>query len=278
MHNLPPLFTPLSITESDLDAQQAQIFDLLQARNEYTEWQFVEINATAFEDSAGVVDASLNPIFPVPGLTFRAGYVDYEEENNFSWNGKWFSSDETADIGDGSMHLVRHGGRYIGTINLDTLAYELYDLTNGVQVVLEKNMTLYQEGMCDVSGQAEQVELTMADPCENLQLKIMFMVTPAAEAEEPDPEGKARLTVSQLNNIWTDSRVDKFAKFAGIVYMSDISSMSNITESTRRADVDNWSDHSLYPDVSYHRNVNDADIVVFLQEISTAYIMASPKT
>lgn len=134
----PPLFSPLSVTESDLDAQQAQIFELLEARNEYSDWQFVEINATAFEDSAGVVHASLDPLFPVPDLAFRSGYVEYEDLNNFSWSGKWFSPDGTADIADGSMHLVRHGGRYIGTINLDTLAFELYDLTNGVQVILEK--------------------------------------------------------------------------------------------------------------------------------------------
>lgn len=126
-------------------------------------------------------------------------------------------------------------------------------------------MTLYQEGMCDVSGQAEQVELTMADPCENLQLKIMFMVTPAAEAEEPDPEGKARLTIAQLNDIWTSSGPYRFAKFAGIVYMSDISSMNSEQESgNTQDDVDRWSDNALFPAVSYYRNPNDADIVVFL--------------
>ncbi len=156
------------------------------------------------------------------------------------------------------MFFLRNEGRSIGNIMLDSLAYEIYDLKEGLQVILERNTTSEGQGFgCseDIEEGTEFVKKT-TDPCENHKLKILYLVTPAAKNEFDDADLKVYLSFFQLNEIWRHSQINKTANFAGIKLMSNLFESSSI-----KIDLNNWRTNSS---VLYERSFYDADFVVFV--------------
>ncbi len=57
------LFTASSLTENDLTQNQAEIFDKLILYGDYTSWQFVTTDLSAFEDEEGLINLELPDFF-----------------------------------------------------------------------------------------------------------------------------------------------------------------------------------------------------------------------
>jgi hypothetical protein len=152
------------------------------------------------------------------------------------------------------MFLVRHDNKLIGNINLDTLAFEIYDLTDDVQIILEKNLSLFEGEFCPMDDQSTGEVYNKTDPCEVNTLKILVILT--GDVVEPDPLSKATLMVFQLNTIYRNSDVrTSNAVLANFVYTSIIQTSNHVF------DIGNWSTDQTIENLRYQ---NNADIVVFL--------------
>lgn len=249
------LFTSQSITPSELTSQQSSIFNMLIDQNVYSSYQFVSTNYNAFLDDDGIVSVDMDYFIGQDPKLFRTANAKWDNTNDFKWYGNHHVPDSAAKS-YGDFYLIRHNGKLIGNMNLDSLAFEIYDLTDGIQIILEKNTSLYADGMCDVDENNSEPNNKTTSACDNTKLRILFITTPDALTVEPDPVGKAKLVVWQLNNIYGNSQVyQKNAEFAG-VYNSSLQQSTNISQ-----DLDDWIPIVISSGV---RSSYEADIVVFL--------------
>jgi len=247
------LFINVDMTENDLVGEQVTIFNMLINQGVYGEYQFVQTDYSALQDDNGIITIGNENSIIQTTFLFKTSQMEYTDVNSFEWVGSYYAYD-TAVVHYAVVYLVRHEGRLIGNINLDTLAYEIYDLTGGIQIILEKNLEESEDGFCSVEDENSGPTLNKTDPCDVNSLRILFIAT--TSAPEPDPEGKGRLVVLQLNDIYFRSGVyQNTAKFAA----AEVLSLSQSGD--RRKDLEDWYD---LPSVDNLRYLHKADIVVFL--------------
>jgi hypothetical protein len=214
----------------------------------------VTTNYDAFEDDNGIVSVDLSEFVNEPSYLFRTSNIEWNDLSNFNWYGNYHGYNDTTASHFAEMFLVRHDNKLIGNINLDTLAFEIYDLTDDVQIILEKNLSLFEGEFCPMDDQSTGEVYNKTDPCEVNTLKILVILT--GDVVEPDPLSKATLMVFQLNTIYRNSDVrTSNAVLANFVYTSIIQTSNHVF------DIGNWSTDQTIENLRYQ---NNADIVVFL--------------
>lgn len=255
------IFTPLDITPDRLSGDQRMMYDKIQAQQIYSSINFVRTQNIYEVSQTGKVNISL-PYAGCGSIDFSAEDVSYSSPQNFSWYGRSFV-EEDDPCAYGSFTLMANNGLLIGSFSIDEHSYQLYDLTGGIQVVCEADPNMLTGNFCGNKETPPDVSrITAADPCENVQSKVLVLYTPAAQQVATDINGTANLAITQINHAYAASGIDNKMVLAGVAPL-------NFTENTQAGSNEQNIDNDKValannPTAQTLRNQYKAEIVVLL--------------
>jgi hypothetical protein len=202
-------FLASTLTETQLNSEQTTILTKLKNQNIYKNFHFITTQSLTKCTRQGWLTIDL-PFLPAHPLSLKADQVEYSDDQNFIWNGNYFSANDTLNVYTGSLNLLSDRGIIIGHLQLDEYSFEIYDLTGGLIVFCETDMSLFNERECASQTYSTNVFLKTSgtDPCEQIKTKVLVLYTPASANNEPNITGKANLAISQINSIWSKSQIN----------------------------------------------------------------------
>lgn len=250
------LITLSGLNVSDLNTEQRSRYDKLNGLNLHVAGglHLVTTSVPPQIEKDNAVTLNL-PFLPCGSITFAASNVAFKDADNFSWSGKTIR-EKNSTCASGEMILQKNQGLFISNFTIDHFNYELYDLTGGVQLLLETNMGTDAKVECGTVTEGPMTPMDVTEgPCANIVTKVLILYSNTTMDLTTDVIGKANLAMQQTNEIWTNSGVNNYLSVAGIVKI-DWNHYS-----TSQDELDNFS-NSAY--IQSLRDIYNAEIVVLL--------------
>jgi len=215
-------------TVGTMSAKQVANYRILLHNDMYNSIKVIETERLAQVIDSSRIFISL-PFFEDTSLTFMAQSFDYKNDSNFVWVGV-YTNDSAAKISHGAITIMRDSGIYIGHLNLDDSSYELFDLTDGIQVFCKSKLA--GDGLCGEPNITNNNDTIVGskpgdNPCGNITTRVLVLYTSEATQVNPNITGSAALAVSQLNTIWSNSGIYNTVILAGVRQLSFTQNLAN---------------------------------------------------
>lgn len=214
------------ITVQQLNGTQLQNYQKVQSHNIYKQLYLVETGTIPDIEQGSFIYLSL-PFLDCQNLRFSAINIERTDERNISWSGRMNRHPDSA-CAYGDITLQLNDNKLIGNITIGDRSFELYDLTDGVQVLAETDLSLFDETECGGTfALRDQIQIPTPPECENIKTKVLVLYTPAAAAMHPDILGTANLAISQINSVFWNSGVSNSVSLAGVAPLSFVETAYN---------------------------------------------------
>lgn len=259
------VFSQAAITYANLDVQQRLNYDKVIAQGVYhPEIILLTYDREAIYDADGLLALSVGTY--LDSFEFKVTLTDYTNDEAYTWVGEYVSHDTTKAYNHGILHLVSHGQRIFGTLQIGHRSYQVYDLGSGILLLAEYRMAAEEGSICAADGPgAELQQFTHPRDCKALanKFKVLVIYTTGAAAQEPDIWGKALAGISDLNHIWANSQVPNTAVLAGVEVVNLYENTDPVFSGSDRIESD-VNEFSSYPDIMALRSSYKADAVLFI--------------
>jgi hypothetical protein len=254
LYRLKSIFSHLNnISQANLNSAQLVKFNKIRGQNIYSSINFIRVEDIRKIAAYGKLKISL-PFLYCNNVRLKMSSSEYNEENNFKWSGKSFIDNDSVCT-YGNLLLIKNNGVYIGHLTSETRSYEIFDLTGGIQVICETNLSLPRisaDCASKINGSSSG-NSSATGPCADGKSKVLILYTPAANSAESDMPGRANLCIADINQIWANSNIYNNLTIASIQPF-------NFTESSSiTADVNSLASNTT---VQSLRNLYQAEIVV----------------
>lgn len=153
--------------------------DAIYAKGIYSSVTLVTFDQEALFDANGIltfdVDNQLN------GLPFKSFYVDFQNTEDYTWIGQFFSYDSLADNEISTMTITGLAGDLIAKVQTDLGSFITYNLGDGVHALAEFDPSRYEvEGQCIEAGNGVVIPLSGENVvCSEDRFKILVAYTTA---------------------------------------------------------------------------------------------------
>lgn len=259
------VFTPLSIQANELNSEQSIRYEKLVNNPTFISHNFVAVNALTSVEVDGALLVDL-PFLPCPELKFQVEHLDYTDDTHIKWYGR--VADAESECSMASLSLLALGDEYIGTLHFNEHSFELFDLTGGVQIICETDLSDAAKGACattEEDGNEPITALNTLADCEPLITKILVFYTNAAQEVMPNIQNTVQMGVSQINQIYANS--DVIAPGTNVVLVGILPLASSV-ESPFPAEVDQNEINRFANDsaVQALRAQYHADVVILLTD------------
>lgn len=202
------LLSEISMSVGELNPEQIVRYQKLTQNPMYHNFHFVEVNPLSEVEDDGRVSINL-PYLPCPQLTFQLSRGSYTDDMNYGWYGK--EENEASECTMTNLTILGLGNEYIGNLTFNEKSFELFDLTGGVRLLCESNLSQTKESECGMrSYEPQPVDEPPMQPfaaCEVVKTRVLVLYTDAAEAIEPNIYARANLAISQTNSAFANSQV-----------------------------------------------------------------------
>lgn len=247
------------ITISKLNTTQLTNYNKILKHNIYSKISFINIGDIKTNSDSGVIKLDI-PQLTINNLLIEANRVDYTNSKNFNWTGMTNNEINTSTSTYANLTLMKNDGNFIGHLSIENRSLEIFDLTDGVQVICETDIKGLGNKDCAVhriqtpTGPSNTNDA--GDACKDLITKVLVLYTPAAFSNEPDIIGRANLCISQINQNWQNSYILNSLTIASVQLLNFTESGGDIS-----IDVDALSNNTTAQAL---RNQYKAEVVVLL--------------
>jgi hypothetical protein len=191
-------------------------------------------------------------------IIFSTTTFDQTDDNNYSWYGKSYCKISENGYGLADFFLVKINGEFAGHISLGTRSIEIFDLTDGIQVVCETNLS---NSNIDCSNNEQASENNNATfICNDALAKVLVLYTPAANNINPNITSLSSLAIFQINQIWSNSMV-----YTNHIALTAVLPYNYIESSKAEDDVKSFATDPLVQNL---RNQYQAEMVILLVDAS----------
>ncbi len=261
-----------SKTKNDLTERQAKNYNLLEARKIYQSLNLVEVTQIPTVTQSNNIVLKL-PFLPCSEISYIVTYADSTgtEINDkdivfdtYTWRGQSLQDPakyKTCTFGE--MTLVNHRGVFAGSFTIDNHGYELYDLSEGLQVIAELNPKSEKliNSICGIKqGDISTIQrIPIPAECDQIKTKILVLYTQAALNSVPDGltiNALANLAVAQVNQTLSNSGINYNITLKAVLPLTGFSESGEIADDT------NLLASNTY--VQNLRNLHKAELVVLL--------------
>ena len=178
---------------------------------------FFNVNALSTAQSDGKIKFIL-PNNNCGALTFAAKHVDYENDNQYEWQGDYLTDCDTCvNYLDGAITLIKEPNKTYGHISIDTDVYEIYNI--GGKTLLAKLNTSAMNGNYCYQGEipstneptfVPETEREIKNLGAGCNVRVLVLFNQAATNQTPDINALSNLAIAQTNQTLRNSAISSY--------------------------------------------------------------------
>lgn len=257
------LLSEISMNESSLNAEQLVRYQKLTQNPMYQSFYFVAVNPLSEVEEDGRLSIDLQ-FLPCNHLTFQLSRGSYTDDMNYEWYGK--EDNQESECTMTNLTILGLGNEYIGNLTFDEKSFELFDLTGGVRVLCESDLSQTKETECGMknhtSHPVDEPPMQPFAACEVVITRVLVLFTAAAQSAEPNIQARANLAISQINSAFANSQVFGVGTqvvLAGVQSLSFTETSNNTPDNNILTDIQALATNTTAQSL---RNQYNADLVV----------------
>ncbi len=173
-------------------------------------FHFVQVNALSQVENDGHVYVNLS-FLACAEMDFQIVRADYADDTHYDWYGRIEDTANTCAMS--SLTILGLGSEYAGHLSANERSFELFDLTGGIRLICETDLSSMNEiSRCGAISQelpeAPEPPAQTYGACEKIILRVLVLHTAAADAAMPNTNSIASTAISQINSAFANSAIN----------------------------------------------------------------------
>ena len=257
---------PSNKTIDSLNTEQLLRYYKIHDNTHYSNHQLINVGSL----NESLIDGKMELSFsqnPCNNSVFVQNNSEYNSEQEYYWFGdlQISETDSTTHCTSGTAMFLSNNNELFGQIEIEGTAYEINDLSGGVQLISVVEKAPSDQQLCSIAEGQVLEKTTQTTSSEFCKIRVLFLYTQGAKDQEVNINNRIQLAKYQTSQALINSQASVQWEVVGIAqvnYSESVYNSNNTNGTGLHADLNNITYGAISSNINTLKSQYAADLVV----------------